>query len=152
MTYQVRKIGDHDWQDDDFSSRAPKIMSGYEYRIKPETAAPKWPQTTMTGSELDDWFQSTRLTPSQIEVIMDGVNKAIAKECQSGALVPSDKVREIEAKARAEGVKEGRRKEQDLRRYDNWVGCHNGLTFSQSMIEIQREQQTAICRGSKGPA
>lgn len=95
---QVRTPGSEHWANTVY----PDFDKKLEYRIKPEPAAPKWPQTTMTGADLDDWFQSTRLTPSQIEVIMDGVNKAIAKECQSGALVPADKVREIEAKARAD--------------------------------------------------
>ena len=89
------------WRD----CKYPDFEPGCGYRIKP--AAPKWPQTTMTGPELGEWFQSTRLTPLQIEVIIDGVNKAMAKECLSGALVTADKVREIEAKARAEGIKEG---------------------------------------------
>ena len=96
-----------EWKDCQYPDFDPHC----KYQVKP--AAPKWPQTTMTVPELGDWFQSTQLTPSQIEVIMYGVNKAISKECQSGALVPADKVREIEAKARAEGVKEGAQQEHE---------------------------------------
>lgn len=92
------------WYDLDFN---PNWCDFNQYRIKPEPAAPKWPQTTMTAPEIRDWFQSTCLTPAQMAVIINGVNNAIGKECQSGALVPADKVRDIEAKARAEGKREG---------------------------------------------
>lgn len=106
MIYQRRKEGTtEDWADMAPGAFPACMLIGHEYRVKPEPAAPKWPQTTVTVVELGDWFQSTRLNRPQIEVIIDGVNKAIAKECHSGALVPADKVREIEAKAREEGAK-----------------------------------------------
>lgn len=100
---QVRLCGVEHWQE----TRFPDFSDECEYRIKPEPSAPKWPQTTMTEEEIGEWFICTRMTTQQIEVIKRGVNYAIAKECQSGALVPADKVREIEAKARAEGKREG---------------------------------------------
>lgn len=49
MKYQRRKEGiEQDWQDFLLFPMEP----GCEYRIKPEPAAPKWPQTTMTEGEL----------------------------------------------------------------------------------------------------
>ena len=82
----------------------PRWNEESEYRIKP--AAPKWPQTTMTPMEITQarW-------PKGIESIQDqlyGVaSAAIAHACEIGQVVPADKVREIEAKAYEEGVKEG---------------------------------------------
>lgn len=94
---EVQVMTNSGWAD---VSRLPSWIDSNQYRIKP--AAPKWTQTTMTAPEISDWFQSTCLTPAQMAVIINGVNNAIGKECQSGALVPADKVREIEAKARAD--------------------------------------------------
>lgn len=79
-----------------------------EYRIKP--AAPKWPQTTMGARELKQAYQDGA---KEGDALICAANAAIAHECSTGALVPADKVREIEAKARAEGVKEGVRQERD---------------------------------------
>lgn len=79
-----------------------------EYRVKP--AAPKWPQTTMTNKEING-----AIANGPLELISFGatetarrvINKAIEHECGTGALVPADKVCEIEAKARVEGKREG---------------------------------------------
>jgi hypothetical protein len=72
-----------------------------QYRIKP--AAPKWPVTTMTSAGLSIAY----LEKVSEDGLRDVANAAIANACESGALVPADKVREIEAKARAEGMREG---------------------------------------------
>lgn len=80
-----------------------------EYRIKPEPAAPKWPQTTMAeDSILSAWYNGNdvRGPSAEIWAMIRVANAAIAHACETGALVPADKVREIEAKARAEGIKE----------------------------------------------
>lgn len=67
-------------------------------------AAPKWPQTTMTDGALEVAHLSVLGASAGRRAI---ANATIAHECSTGALVPADKVREIEAKAREEGVKEG---------------------------------------------
>lgn len=72
-----------------------------EYRVKP--AAPKWPQTTMTQDDLWSQIDNVRNAPT-LEAF---ANMVIARSCEDGHVVPADKVREIEAKARAEGIKEG---------------------------------------------
>lgn len=74
-----------------------------QYRIKPEPAAPKWPLTTMTSAGLSIAY----LEKVSEDGLRDVANAAIANACESGALVPADKVSEIEAKARAEGKREG---------------------------------------------
>lgn len=112
MKYQMREEGQKDWKD----VTAFAMKPGYEYRIKPEPAAPKWPQTTMTNKEING-----AITNGPLELVSFGatetarrvINKAIEHECSTGALVPADKVREIEAKARANGIKEGVRQERD---------------------------------------
>lgn len=81
----------------------PHFDEKVQYRVKPEPAAPKWPQTTMTDEQLiaawENGPEALKLTAT--------ANAAIAHLCESGALVPADKVRVIEAKARAEGKREG---------------------------------------------
>lgn len=86
-----------------FESLVPTWREEREYRIKPKPAAPKWPQTTMTDEEIMiamDYSSKSNGGPWRAIA-----NQAIVHECSTGALVPADKVREIEAKARAEGAK-----------------------------------------------
>ena len=97
-----------------FESLVPTWREEREYRIKPEPAAPKWPQTTMPPEAMSALHYND---PTHTD-LWKFANGVIAHECSTSALVPADKVREIEAKARAEGVKEGRRKEQELRRHE----------------------------------
>lgn len=78
----------------------PGWNESWGYRIKP--AAPKWPQTTMTDM-LSKWDISLPVD----QCMSKFAGAVIEHECSTGALVPADKVREIEAKARAEGIKEG---------------------------------------------
>ena len=92
----------------------PHFDEKVQYRVKPEPAAPKWPQTTMTSAGLSIAY----VEKVSDDALRDVANAAIAHACEAGQLVPADKVREIEAKARAEGIKEGRRKEQELRRHE----------------------------------
>lgn len=78
-----------------------------EYRIEP--AAPKWPQTTMTIKEINGAIANGPLelvSFGATETARRVINKAIEHECSTGALVPADKVREIEAKAREEGKRD----------------------------------------------
>lgn len=120
------------------------------YRVKP--AAPKWPQTTMGAVALIQAYQDGA---KKGEALICAANAVIAHECRTGALVPADKVREIEAKARAEGIKEGRSKEQDLLRQQVDFGAGYGRAahcgaqaFSPSIFEIQRMQHAdAVARG-----
>lgn len=79
-----------------------------KYRVKP--AAPKWLQTTMTDTQLAGGGSHIYGEGARLRAI---ANAAIAHECSTGALVPADKAREIEAKARAEGVKEGGKRNDD---------------------------------------
>lgn len=80
----------------------PQWTTGIEYRIKP--AAPKWPQTTMTYQKLREaYLYAASVIGWDEAAAMSLANAAIAHACEYGALVPADKVREIEAKARAEG-------------------------------------------------
>lgn len=76
-----------------------------EFRIKP--AAPKWPQTTMTEGEITLSAGQAFIGEQTCTLYRSIINAAIAHECSTGALVPAEKVREIEAKARAEGKREG---------------------------------------------
>ena len=78
----------------------PDFDEDLEYRVKP--VAPKWPQTTMTSPELTKAYDANKMMICALE---DVANAAIAHACEAGQLVPADKVREIEAKARAEGAK-----------------------------------------------
>lgn len=107
MNYQRRKEGaTQDWQDTHLHPMEP----GYEYRIKPEPVAPKWPQTTMVNRQINDAIANGPLelvSFGATETARRVINKAIEHECSTGALVPADKVRDIEAKAYEEGVKEG---------------------------------------------
>ena len=101
MKYQMREEGQTDWKD----VTAFAMKPGYEYRIKPEPAATKYPQTTMTDEEIMvamDYSSKSNGGPWRAIA-----NQAIVHECRTGALVPADKVREIEAKARAEGMRQG---------------------------------------------
>lgn len=101
---QVRLNGAEHWQETKF----PDFCDECEYRIKPEPAAPKWPQTTMAeDSILSAWYNGNdvRGPSAEIWAMIRVANAAIAHACETGALVPADKVREIEAKARAEGAK-----------------------------------------------
>lgn len=82
----------------------PHFDEKVQYRVKPEPAAPKWPQTTMdreTQLTLIDDYECSHAAVQGIS------NACIAHECSTGALVPADKVREIEAKARSEAKREG---------------------------------------------
>ena len=79
-----------------------------KYRVKP--AAPKWPQTTMPeGLLISKWYDGgpVRGADQELAAMWRAVNAGIEYECSIGALVPADKVRAIEAKARAEGKREG---------------------------------------------
>ena len=99
------KGGDH-WKDCAY----PDFDLTLEYRIKPESAAPKWPQTTMKKDDiLSAWYSGSNVVGHVAETLAmyRVANAALAHACESGALVPADKVREIEAKAYEEGVKEG---------------------------------------------
>lgn len=86
----------------------------WSYRIKP--AAPKWPLTTLPeGLLVSKWFNGgpVRGVDEKLAAMWRIVNAGIEYECSIGALVPADKVREIEAKARAEGMKEGAQQEHE---------------------------------------
>lgn len=122
MKYQRHKEGTtQDWQDcpDPLGAMEP----GYNYRVLPEPAAPKWPQTTMTR---DDFYNMYRKCPKDFcTSLVEVVNAAIAHECSTGALVPADKVREIEAKAGELGANEGSKRNADrdlevARAVDKW--------------------------------
>ena len=96
---QVRLCGAEHWQE----TRFPDFADECEYRIKPELAAPKWPQTTMTQDDLWSQIDNVRNAPA-LEAF---ANMVIARSCEDGHVVPADKVHEIESKARAEGEREG---------------------------------------------
>lgn len=98
---QVMKSGE--WHD----CKYPDFEPGCGYRVKP--AAPKWPQTTMTQDDLWSQIDNVRNAPA-LEAF---ANMVIARSCEDGQVVPADKVREIEAKARADGIKEGARQENE---------------------------------------
>ena len=95
----------NEWVDD----LEPIFFWHRKYRVKPiplESAAPKCPQTTMTPDSLRKEFNADMGGPVDLALIRVA-DIAIAHECSTGELVPADKVREIEAKARAEGKREG---------------------------------------------
>lgn len=73
-----------------------------EYRVKP--AAPKWPQTTMTCVDISNAWG---IAGTSVSLLQKFANKVLDHECSNGTLVPAAKVRVIEAKARAEGKREG---------------------------------------------
>ena len=101
---QVRLCGAEHWQE----TRFPDFADECEYRIKPEPAAPKWPQTTMEYEELETAYSRVGGINSWDSAAARALaNAAIAHACEAGEVVPADKVREIEAKARAEGKREG---------------------------------------------
>lgn len=98
----VQVLAPAGWED---MHSAPGWFDFNEYRIKPEPAAPKWPQTTMTNKEINGAIANGPLelvSFGATETARRVINKAIEHECSTGALVPADKVREIEAKARAD--------------------------------------------------
>lgn len=108
MKYQRHKEGTtQDWQDcpDPLGAMEP----GYNYRVLPEPAAPKWPQTTMTRDYLYNMYRKCPkdFCTSLVEV----VNAAIAHECSTGALVPADKANENALEHYQRGLKEGATKE-----------------------------------------
>lgn len=140
MIYQRRKEGtEEDWRDMAPDTVPSCMMPGHVYRIKPEPAAPKWPQTTMPeGLLVSKWYNGGPVNgpDEEISAMWRIVNAGIEYECSTGALVPADKVSEIEAKARAEGIKEGRDQEKNrdnLGSVHNRVGVQNGQTFSHQM-------------------
>lgn len=94
---EIQVMTSGEWRD----CKYPDFEPGCGYRIKP--VAPKWPQTTMTDEQMKAAANSAPLGKTVRYV----ANAAIAHACETGALVPADKVREIEAKARAEGKREG---------------------------------------------
>lgn len=98
---QVRIPGSEHWANTIY----PDFDKKLEYRIKPEPAAPKWPQTTMSYSDLAAAATTAEKPQWDSDQAKTIANAALAHACESGALVPADKVREIEAKARAEGAK-----------------------------------------------
>ena len=87
-----------EWKDCQYPNFDPHC----KYQVKP--AAPKWPQTTMGAGALIQAYQDGA---KKGEALICAANAVIAHECSIGALVPADKVRVIEAKARAEGKREG---------------------------------------------
>lgn len=119
----------------------PHFDEKVQYRVKPEPAAPKWPQTTMTNKEINGAIANGPLelvSFGATETARRVINKAIEHECSTGALVPADKVREIEAKARAEGIKEGQWREWDRRNLGgvhNRVGYQGAGNYSQAQVQ-----------------
>lgn len=104
---QVRLNGAEHWQETKF----PDFCDECEYRIKPEPAAPKWPQTTMTEEELAGKVSYIiQPAPGQHPgpFYASVANAALARACETGQVVPADKVREISAGAYAQGAKSAR--------------------------------------------
>lgn len=101
---QVRLCGAEHWQE----TRFPDFADECEYRIKPEPAAPKWPQTKMTDKEINAAF-----IIGEFELVAHGVTErarkvadaALTHACEKGQVVTADKVREIAAKAYDAGSK-----------------------------------------------
>lgn len=160
MIVERRKEGETEWSVYRPGLKLGTLEPGYEYRAAQiaEPAAPKWPQTMMTEEQLAAQvsyviqpYPGQHAGPFYTSV----ANAVLAHACETGALVPADKVREIEAKAREEGIKEGRSKEQALRQVEvdfgycnNRVGYQCGQAFSQSQMEIHRQQHAdAVKRG-----
>lgn len=102
---QVRLCGAEHWQE----TRFPDFADECEYRIKPEPAAPKWPQTTMTYEQIEAAAYNAPIGAQWRGI----ANSALKHACEAGEVVPADKVSEIEAKARAEGIKEGAQQEHE---------------------------------------
>lgn len=94
---EVQVMTNGEWRDCNY----PDFDSSLGYRIKP--AAPKWPQTTMTFEQIEASAYNAPMGAQWRGI----ANSALKHACEAGEVVPADKVREIEAKARAEGIKEG---------------------------------------------
>lgn len=118
---QVQVKGGHHWKDCSFPDFDPMLA----YRVKPEPAAPKWPQTTMTDAQLVKSESHIYGESASRRAI---ANATIAHECSTGALVPADKVREIEAKARAEGEEISK----EHHRYVIWWALQDAGVFPES--------------------
>lgn len=96
-----------EWKDEAY----PHFDAYVQYRVKPEK---KWPDTTMTYEQLETAYSGAGGINSWDNVAARVLaNEAIAHACETGQVVPADKVREIEAKAREEGVKEGSKRNDD---------------------------------------
>lgn len=111
MKYQRHKEGTtHDWQDCPEPSGG--MEPGYVYRVLPEPASPKWPQTTMTQDELWSEIDNVRNAPA-LEVF---ANMVIARACEEGQVVTSDQYNErIKSHQQLEiALRDSVRREHDL--------------------------------------
>ena len=107
----------------------PTFDSDHAYRVKP--AAPKWPQTTMAeDSILSAWYNGNDVCGPSAEIwaMIRVANAAIAHSCESGQLVPADKVRDIEAKALLFGREEGEKRSENRDREVMWFALQRGPT------------------------
>lgn len=99
-------VGDEYLGHADFPSKAEPKHAGMPFNgCKWPPAAPKWPQTTMKNNELSRIGLLAETGEIERRLI---ANAAIAHSCETGALVPADRVREISAEAYAQGSKAAR--------------------------------------------
>lgn len=74
---------------------APGWFDYNEYRIKPEPAAPKWPQTTMTYKQMEAaYLIAGDVSSWHSEAAIFLANAAIAHACETGQVVTSDQYNE----------------------------------------------------------
>jgi len=95
---QVRLCGAEHWQE----TRFPDFADECEYRIKPEPAAPKWPQTTMTSEQMLIAQAGLLGMAEQNRAL---ANAAIAHACEAGQVIPQGKTLQYCDDSFAQGAK-----------------------------------------------